>query len=216
MLLFRSLIISLYCILAASVGYAETLSQKQMLKRLSNFTVSVQKNDVRFRAASSSLGGATDCRAHIESVMCLVDPPENKSEEPGSDRPCLPGGQAYAKYFEALYDNYPSALQKMFCSLRHIYIEKDFFGTAYAGLVKDEAGRPIGAKMGIRKSVLDENLNLGLWASWKEQLSFGGVTDSYTLTPNLPSIQTASDGNLNDFLYFVVAHEFGHIFDFIN
>lgn len=61
----------------------------------------------------------------------------------------------------------------MFCSLNYIFIEKEFFGTAYASPLKDSNGNIIGAMMGIRQSVLDENLNLETWASWKEQLSFG-------------------------------------------
>ncbi len=105
----------------------------------------------------------------------------------------------------------------MFCSLDVIFIEKKFFGTAYAGLVKDANGKPVGAQMGIRQSVLDEDLGLTQWSSWKEQLSFGGIVDSYTVSSHLPIIQTSTPAeNLNDFLYFVVAHEIGHIFDYAN
>ena len=70
--------------------------------------------------------------------------------------------------------------------------------------------------MGIRKSVLDERLDLHTWASWKEQLSFGGVKDSYTVTPTLPQAVTRTKAPINDFLYFAVVHEFGHMFDFAN
>ncbi|MBK9321986.1 MAG: hypothetical protein IPM97_03335 [Bdellovibrionaceae bacterium] len=82
--------------------------------------------------------------------------------------------------------------KKMFCSLKHIFVEKHFFGTAYAGTLKDQNGAMNGAMMGIRQSVLDQNLNLTTWASWKEQLSFGGVADSYTSSPDLPHIETSS------------------------
>lgn len=117
------------------------------------------------------------CREHIRKVMCLADPAPNGGV--GQDRPCLPGGDAYAVFFETLYDHYPLSLQKMFCSLKVIYVEKEFSGTAYAGTIKDPSGKIVGAQMGIRKSVLDSQLNLSAWASWKEQLSFGGKTDSY-------------------------------------
>jgi hypothetical protein len=104
----------------------------------------------------------------------------------------------------------------MFCSLKVIYIE-EFSGSAAAGLMLDDAGNITGAAMSIRKSLLDQNLDLHTWASWKEQLSFGGVTDSYQLTSDLPSAETATaDGRVNDFLYFAVAHEFGHLFDSAN
>lgn len=165
------------------------------------------------RSASSS--SEQTCRDEIKKLMCMVES-EPTGGEYGSDRPCLPGGEAYAPFFETLYDHYPPALQRVFCSLKVIYVEKDFAGTAYAGLMTDSSGKTVGAKMGIRKSVLDDQLTLSAWASWKEQLSFGGVTDSYTHTPGLPLIFTQTDAPVNDFLYFVIAHEFGHIFDFAN
>lgn len=163
-----------------------------------------------------------NCREHIKTVMCLVDPIKNPEDptKPGDlplNRPCLSGSEKYAIYFEELYDNYPLALQKMFCSLKVIYIEKEFFGTAYAGLIKDEKGATLGAQVGIRKSVLDENLNLTNWATWKEQLSFGGTKTSYNPTLTFPRIISSSNTPaLNDLLYFVITHEFGHIFDFAN
>ena len=83
--------------------------------------------------------------------------------------------------------------------------------------MKDPAGNITGSVTGIRKSVLDEGLNLATWASWKEQLSYGGLTDAYTPLPYLPIIETSSEmTKVNDFLYFVVAHEFAHILDFTN
>jgi hypothetical protein len=154
-----------------------------------------------------------NCREHIREIMCIVEP---GSEEQSQPRECLRGGEAYAHFFETLYDHYPLALQKMFCSLNVIYIEKNFKGTAYAGVIKDTDGKMMGSVMGIRQSVLDKELTLQNWASWKEQLSFGGIVDSYSLSKGLPLIGTKSDSDVNDFLYFVVAHEFGHIFDFAN
>jgi hypothetical protein len=152
----------------------------------------------------------SSCREQIAKTVCLVEP--MKEGEDFQDRPCLPGGEKYAAPFEALYDHYPAVLQAMFCSLEKIYVEKQFFGTAYAGLNENKDA----AIMGIRQSVLDENLDLSRWASWKEQLSFGGPKDSYGQLPNLPAIASANHLATNDFLYFVVAHEFGHMFDFAN
>lgn len=153
-----------------------------------------------------------DCYAHIEEVMCLVKDNTTKDE-------CLPGGEAYAAPFQELYKNYPPALQKMFCSLDNIYVLETFYATAYAANNVDEQGRVVGANMGIRKSVLDENLSLSKWASWKEQLNFGGDVTGYKSAKTLPRHTTsAAPGKreVNDFLYFVVAHEFGHMFDFAN
>lgn len=165
--------------------------------------------------ASSKRLRPLDCRANIEKVICLVDP--SQAGQDPLQRKCQEGGSAYTKYFHALYDQYPPIFQKMFCSLDKLFIEKEFFGTAYAGVITDGDGKHIGAQLGIRKSVLDEKLNLTTWASWKEQLSFGGVKDDYTVSKNLPTIETSSKiEGVSDFLYFVIAHEFGHIFDFAN
>jgi hypothetical protein len=155
-----------------------------------------------------------DCRENIEKVICLVDPvsPGKGSEE----RTCLKGSLQYAHFFEELYDNYPPALQKVFCSLKKISIEKQLFGTAYAGTLLDKKGDLKGAIMGIRQSVIDQKLHLTQWSSWKEQLSFGGKKVDYQVRDDLPQVHTANLKNVNDFLYFVVAHEFGHIFDFSN
>jgi hypothetical protein len=164
----------------------------------------------------SKLEPSADCRAHIREVMCLFDSLDDIDQAPAGHESCLAGGEEYAAPFEALYDAYPPALQKMFCSLRVLYVLNNFEGTAFGGTLKDENGQPSGAHMGIRRSVLDEGLDLTTWASWKEQLSFGGVSGSYTVTPTLPHIETATSRPVNDFLYFVVTHEFGHIFDFAN
>lgn len=170
------------------------------------FVTSAQKLLPRWPSRKKSLP-PNDCRARIQSLMCLVDPPK-KDEQ----RVCLPGGEQYAHHFEEIYDRVPPVMQKMFCSLGAIYIEKKFFGTAYAGSTPGGSA----AALGIRQSVLDENLSLRSWATWKEQLSFGGKTDSYDATPGLPEILVSPTPGVNDFLYFVVVHEFGHFLDFAN
>lgn len=183
----------------------------------SDFFIETVKNNSSLKEiyTQNSILSEENCRDHIQKVLCLVDPAPYDQND--LKRTCLPGGEAYAHFFEKLYDNYPSVVQKIFCSLKVIYIEKEFIGTAYAGLVKDEKENIIGAKLGIRKSVLDENLDLTTWATWKEQLSFGGVVNSYNASLSFPFIETKSKKlDVSDFLYFVIAHEFGHIFDFAN
>lgn len=209
----------LLLLISVPLTYAsgKTYQQQLMLSgKLPHFTSTHFKQIASLKNNKSQISHEDDdCRAHIREVLCLVDPPaevDNNKQK----RTCLDGGESYAHHFEVIYDNYPVVLQKMFCSLDVIYIEKKFIGTAYAGVIEDDEGNIIGAKMGIRQSVLDEKLDLNLWASWKEQLSFGGIANSYTLTAGLPSITTSTDKAVNDFLYFVIAHEFGHIFDFAN
>ena len=187
--------------------FSTSNSQHIMSQAVPHFSVVDVKNH--------QISAPADCRAHIEEIVCLVEN-DDPTSIPDEERPCLEGGQAYTEPFQALYDHYPPALQRMFCSLSKIYVEKEFFGTAYAGLLRDEAGSIVGARMGIRQSVIDERLDLTTWASWKEQLNFGGVKDSYTITDDLPEHRSTSKSEVNDFLYFVTAHEFGHIFDFVN
>lgn len=148
-----------------------------------------------------------DCRAHIAAAVCVVPPKDDRS-----GRSCLPG-DAYAATFLALYDAYPPRLKETFCRVNHIQIEPDFAGSAYGGLDRDDRGNVLGAVLGIRKSILDERLPLARWASWKEQLPFGGPRNAYDPRPDLPNVE-ASIAGVNDLLYFVFAHEFGHILDF--
>ena len=157
---------------------------------------------------------ATDCRANIKTAICLVEPwAEGDTVE---TRKCLEGSQDYAIFFEQLYDQYPASLQKMFCSTKRIFIEKQFIATAYASIIKDEKGNNHGAFIGVRKSLLDLKQSLENWISWKEQLNFGGNYESYDLTPGLPVFKANTQKPVFDLLYFVMAHEFGHVFDFAN
>lgn len=66
----------------------------------------------------------TNCRNNIAKVICLVDPAK-EGEEP-EQRIYQRTSKSYAIYVEKIYDDYPTILQKMFCSLRHIFIEKIF------------------------------------------------------------------------------------------
>jgi hypothetical protein len=200
------------------LALASSLSWAQSPFSNDTFTISSRSRASRslYRAQPDFTKG--ECRARIKDILCLLDKPTTHilTEEPS----CLPGGEQYAHHFEKLYDDYPEALQKMFCSLNVIYLEPDGGGTAYAGAVmNEETGKRYGkgAIMGIRKSILDSGLDLQTWATWKEQLSFGGSTTSYAPTPGLPMVNAhMSVPGASDFLYFVIAHEFGHIFDFAN
>lgn len=160
---------------------------------------------------------AADCRANIARALCLVDPAPEGGDL-AQDRPCLPGGEAYAPYFESLHDAFPAHLQKMFCHLHRIYIEKEFIGSAYGGLFKDpqHPERTVGGVLGVRRSLLDPAISLSRWAGWKEQLHFGTDASEVKVEPGLPHVSTSLGDGVTSMLYFLVAHEFGHIFDFEN
>jgi hypothetical protein len=171
------------------------------------------------RSQSYSLPQVTDsnCRSAIEQIVCLVEP--SKGDEPDYNRACLDGSKAYIKAFEDLHDELPGYLQKMFCHLTKIYIEKDFIGSAYAGLVREgdqENGPILGGILGVRQSLLDHPYSLDEWAGWKEQLHFGTSADTVQVAAGLPTVHSIVPGTQLGMLYFLVAHEFGHIFDFTN
>lgn len=204
---------SLFFLCMAQTTYASSIPPAFLKADQGDLKFIESFSDQSLPISHRALQEPTDCRAHIKTIMCLLPKaPEDKKQPPQ----CLDGGAAYSEPFETLYDHFPSTLQQMFCSLKVIYVLEEFFGTAYAGQITNDKGEVVGAQMGIRKSVLDEKLDLQTWASWKEQLSFGGVKDSYAHLDTLPLIQTTTQSPVNDFLYFVVAHEFGHMFDFAN
>lgn len=152
-----------------------------------------------------------NCREEIAKVICLVNAPDTLQGT--MTRPCLPGGEKFAIYFENLYDQYPPALQKMFCSLEKIFIENDADFSAYSNAQESPTGAT-NAIIGVRRSLLEGTLDLQTWASWKEQLSFGGKFSTYTPVDTLPMIKT--EAYRPGLLYFLITHEFGHLIDIAN
>jgi hypothetical protein len=159
--------------------------------------------------APTAARGSRECRARISRILCL------KRDADMLDPTCLDGGEIYAARFEALYDAYPPVLQRVFCSLSRINVVPGFFGTAFAGLDRDESGELRGATLGVRKAFLDAPLSQATWATWKDQLNFGGTSDP-TQTPRADLPEVVVQQAAPDMLTFVVAHEFGHILDFAN
>jgi|GEM_PF-1180021 hypothetical protein len=161
---------------------------------------------------------ATDCRANISKVLCEVDPlPEDQWSEL-LDRRCLGNEQKYLPALLEIYDGFDSINQKMFCSLRRIFIEREYSATAYASSVgiKGENGKITqipGAVIGIRKSLLERKLDLAQWLSWKEQLNFTAIKNEFTTPLAYPVYKTHGDIPL---LQYVLVHEIGHLFDFAN
>lgn len=141
-----------------------------------------------------------DCREKIKDSVCVV------GGTTGGNRPCAPESKDYVAFFQNLHDRLPEVLQKMFCKVERIYLEKNIPSTAYAS--------PWSNAIGFRKSLLDEKLTFAHWATWKEQLTFGGKLDSYQVDDTLPTF--VSNGTHEDFVMNVMIHEFGHLFDFAN
>ncbi|MEO5667780.1 MAG: hypothetical protein ABIR96_06970 [Bdellovibrionota bacterium] len=151
------------------------------------------------------------CRARISDVICLVEP-----EVPGDTAPraCIQGVDLSPAInsLQTIYDNYPEALQKVFCTLSHIYLEKKSVGTAYAGSSGDGSMAVLGFRAEL---LLEPTPSLSKWVSWKEQLNFGGAKD-YTTREDLVKIEASTTlaAPASDFVYYVIAHEFGHVLDF--
>jgi len=160
-----------------------------------------------------------NCRENIKTVVCVVDAFSDnedafKWQQGALQRKCTGGEDKYITELEKVYDNYPPEFQKMFCSFRKIFIEKELTSTAYASVVKYESGKLAnGMFMGIRKAIIDNGMDYAFWSSWKEQLNYGGSNKEYKVSEELPMYYFEPNNDLNDFLYVVISHEFGHFFD---
>ncbi len=67
--------------------------------------------------------------------------------------------------------------------------------------------------------ILNSEVSLARWATWKRQLSFGGFQEAGGYNPtrdDLPQVYSETSHSVNTLLYFVVAHEIGHILDGTN
>jgi len=203
---------TIFVLAAATLALSACSKQSLTPKARPHFFVE-DKNASIFKGSIPSIPYDVEaCRKRIEELVCLVDP-----EVQGEDsiaRPCLTEVDTTpaVKSLQATYDAYPPALQKTFCSLGRIFLEKKSVGTAYAGTTPDGSQ----SIMGFRAELLLGNApSLSSWVSWKEQLSFGGPKD-YTTRDDLVKVESTSTlaAPANDFVYFVIAHEFGHVLDF--
>jgi hypothetical protein len=161
----------------------------------------------------------SDCRKQIADALCLITPganvaPVSPQSQPYLDmqsRSCDPNNGRYVAFFEAVYDRFTPVMQHMFCSMGTLTIDPHLESIAYAGM------RGSSAVMGFRRSAIDENLSLDTLLTWKEQLPFGGDPDSYDLSQDLPALHfTAPPQPAQNVAYYVLAHEFAHLFDFAN
>lgn len=174
------------------------------------------KDETAFFQSLPVFANLSECRARIPSVLCLVDPMDPTEQGDDFDRRvCEAGAEKYASAFQGHFDRSNPTIQRMYCHLDKIWIEKSFIGTAYATLVQDSNGKVTGGGIGIRREVLESQLSFDDWLSWKEETSFGGATDS--TKPRMGLLNYVSNRATPEFfLDYVLNHEFGHIFDFAN
>lgn len=153
------------------------------------------------------------CRQQITKSVCLIDAKDSKARK---NRACQPGVEPYVKEFEAVFDALPALLSRMFCSVDTIWIDPTLKATGNATLVYGADGAVVGAHISVRKSILDEKPTFSRWATWKEQLPFGGNKVAYESIAGLPFVKATHNSNVYGLLFYVMIHEFGHLLDFMN
>jgi hypothetical protein len=152
----------------------------------------------------------TDCRAHIKKAVCVVD----RSSAAQIKRPCVADNSLYVAEYEKIHDELPALLQKMFCSVRHFYIESELNSLAYAQPVRYQ-GKIDGVIFGIRQSVFENAYTADTVMSWKEQTNFADAAE-YQVDAELPRVVFKDNSSSNLLLHYVLVHEFAHFFDFAN
>lgn len=146
------------------------------------------------------------CGGTLAAKVCLVDPPTRSQRGIGDlRRPCLPGSRDYVSTFLRIYTFYPKQLREEMCRLKRIFVENSFWASGYAD--------PGGPSIAVRREILDRNLTLSQWATWKEQLSFEGSKEAYRSAARLPFISAALPLPVSGAAYFIVTHELAHLMD---
>jgi len=159
-----------------------------------------------------SLYEVKKCHQKIRDIICLVNPPLDEKNRYKDGRTCLSGGDQYQQAIIDAYDAFPGFAQKVICSLKKIYIENNFYGSAWSALADDND--PDSGLIGIRKKDLDAHLGLQDYNSWFEQQSFGG-SDDFKISPTLPVVKVYPKSKKDaGFLTYTLLHEVGHILDF--
>lgn len=169
---------------------------------------------------------ATDCRANIAAVLCRVNPStEEEMKQGGVTRACLGGEEVYVQSIERVYDEMDPKVQRVFCSIRRIFVEEQFVATAYASMWPEEVemdGKKSwivnGLVVGLSKQKLFvENYDISEWMNRKEQTIFGRKMSDDLLPELVPQFTVVNGGYNADFkLLEVFTHEIGHLMDFTN
>jgi hypothetical protein len=155
------------------------------------------------------------CQIHFIKVTHLVRYTRGV-EEPRvlADQSAL---KNYIPRFLKVYRQLPPAMQKMFCHLREVRIaDGERSDSANMQGIFDNVGQLHSAHIEFDRNMLDRHLSLQEWATWKEQLSFGGIRHLHKALSWLPQIDTNIEQKTEGLLFYLLAHEFGHIFDYAN
>jgi len=160
--------------------------------------------------AASASPETERCRALIPKIVCEVDPPTNEPDRYKDGRTCLKTDTSrYQATMRAAFDVFPDFLQRRFCQLNKIYIEKDYFGSAWSSAVDE--GNPTRFLIGLRKKDIDAKLDVAHYRTWFGQQSFGGNPD-FSVNPKLPLVHII--GKSVSSTAFTLLHELGHTFDY--
>ena len=169
---------------------------------------------VTFLSLNSQLSRAESslqsCRDRIAEIVCVVDPVDyNIPFSTQYNRPCLdvPG---YADIFEKHFDQSKDLIKKMYCSLEKIWIENEVSTIAYATQILDNSNRLVAGAIGVSRKFLDEKPTFDILLSRKEAASFGSESIELFKYSSKLSI------NQNFAIFYVINHEFGHLFDYAN
>ncbi|MNJ93449.1 hypothetical protein D3C87_111310 [compost metagenome] len=160
---------------------------------------------------SQPFSASDDCKARIRSLICPVHgaPKANQIRECGSNV------DMYAPALEAVYETLHPQMQKMFCSLQAIIVEENNGESlAYAG-AHENSDKTLSAVLGIRAQLLTQDHIFSDVFSWKEQKAFGVSAPPFTRLPGSPLLEARFVGS-QKVLQYVIIHEFGHIFDYVN
>lgn len=162
------------------------------------------------QTSQPDLAAADPCKARIRGILCLVD-----AWEEGKTRVCLAGGESYAPRMLEVYAELPPKMQKLFCTMKVIFIEKTLESLAYAGTNGVDEKGVFDAVMGIRAELLTRDFSMNEVFGWKEQKAFGVKAPAFQVLPGSPLVNAKVAGK-NTALQYVLIHEIAHILDFSN
>lgn len=151
-----------------------------------------------------------NAQEHIAEITKVVRHHDWNNNHP--ERESLGGESPYIEMIQKAYDHFPPLLQNVLLKLKRIYIESDMKMGGYAQLYRNSPG----ATIGLRKLDLDLYENLGKSLSKKEQLSYGLCDSTEAIDHRLPHYISEERAVVHSYLYYVLAHEIGHLVDWKN
>lgn len=164
--------------------------------------------------STSGIAG-DNCQEKLSRAICIVDSPATETDRYKPHRPCVEEDTTkYTSQILAAYAFFPQIVQAALCSIQNLYIEKQFFGTAWSAPINEQV--PQAMLLGLNKREMDAELRLEPFLSWFEQLSFGGAKN-FSVSPYLPTTTVEpSRWKSATFLIDTLLHEAGHLLDYKN